>query len=169
DAPLGERRTQAVMARRWAAPASTDELGALDAGAIEAVAAEAWPQVRSADEMHEALMSLACLTEAEAASNPGWPDWLEELAQTGRATRLLLRRGGLWTPAERLTCMQALYPSADCHPPVAPPPGCDEAWDAEEAAVEVLRARLTGFGPLALRRIAADLLLPEAMVASALA
>lgn len=169
DAPLEERRTQAVMARRWAAPASTDELGALDAGAIEAVAAEAWPQVRSADEMHEALMSLACLTEAEAASNPGWPDWLEELAQTGRATRLLLRRGGLWTPAERLTCMQALYPSADCHPPVAPPPGCDEAWDAEEAAVEVLRARLTGFGPLALRRIAADLLLPEAMVASALA
>ena len=30
------------------------------------VAEEAWPQVRDTDEMHEALMGLACITEAEA-------------------------------------------------------------------------------------------------------
>jgi ATP-dependent Lhr-like helicase len=59
DAPLEERRTQAVINRRWTDPASTDDMGALDAGAIAAVAVEAWPVVRSGDEMHEALMSLA--------------------------------------------------------------------------------------------------------------
>jgi ATP-dependent Lhr-like helicase len=30
--------------RRWTDPASTDDLGALDAGAIASVAEEAWPQ-----------------------------------------------------------------------------------------------------------------------------
>ena len=47
DAPLEERRTQAVQSRRWADPASTDDLGALDIGAIASVADEAWPQARS--------------------------------------------------------------------------------------------------------------------------
>ena len=34
DAPLEERRTQAVLNRRWSDPQSTDDLGALDADAI---------------------------------------------------------------------------------------------------------------------------------------
>lgn len=90
DAPLEERRTQAVINRRWTDPASTDDLGALDAGAIEAVAAEAWPGPRNSDEMHEALMSLACVTQAEveAAAGDGWNALLAALAAGGRATRL---------------------------------------------------------------------------------
>ena len=47
------------MSRRWSDPASTDDLGALDAGAIEAVAIEAWPQARTSDEVQEALVALA--------------------------------------------------------------------------------------------------------------
>ena len=43
DAPLEERRTQAVMARRWLAPESAAELGRLDPEAIARVRAEAWP------------------------------------------------------------------------------------------------------------------------------
>ena len=43
DAPLEERRTQAVLNRRWTDPQSTDDLGALDAEAIQAVREEAWP------------------------------------------------------------------------------------------------------------------------------
>ena len=170
DAPLEERRTQAVLARRWTDPESADDLGALDAGAIEAVAAEAWPQARNADEMQEALMSLACIAEAEAESNEGWPDWLEALARAGRATRLIVRPGAiLWTPVERLACVRALYPAADANPPIAIPAGYDEPWEADAALVEVVRARLTGFGPRTLPRIAADLFLPEPAVAAALA
>ena len=55
DAPIEERRTQAVLNRRWTDPSSADDLGALDADAIDSVRDEAWPQARSADEMHEAL------------------------------------------------------------------------------------------------------------------
>ncbi|GAA0523036.1 DEAD/DEAH box helicase [Pigmentiphaga daeguensis] len=170
DAPLEERRTQAVMARRWTDPESADDLGALDAGAIEAVAAEAWPQVRGTDEMQEALASLACVTEAEAAANDGWQDWLGTLADEGRATRLCLGPdAALWVPVERLACVRAVYPGARAQPEVALPAGCDEPWEADAALVEVVRARLTGFGPLGLPRIAADLRLPETVVAAALA
>ena len=41
DAPLEERRTQAVQSRRWSDPESADDLGALDADAIDAVRDEA--------------------------------------------------------------------------------------------------------------------------------
>jgi len=40
DAPLEERRTQAVLARRWMDPQSAGELGKLDLGAIEKVRGE---------------------------------------------------------------------------------------------------------------------------------
>ncbi|WP_233234870.1 DEAD/DEAH box helicase [Bordetella sp. LUAb4] len=67
DAPLEERRTRAVQSRRWSDPASNDDLGALDPAAIADVAAQAWPQARNADEVHEALMTLGCITADEAA------------------------------------------------------------------------------------------------------
>src|SRR5476649_1109352 len=62
DAPLEERRTQAVLNRRWSDPQSSDDLGALDADAIAAVGEEAWPQPQNLDEMHEALMTLSCVS-----------------------------------------------------------------------------------------------------------
>ena len=46
DAPLEERRTQAVMARRWLAPEDAAELGRLDPDAIARVREEAWPDAR---------------------------------------------------------------------------------------------------------------------------
>ena len=52
DAPLEERRTQAVMARRYTDPSDTTDLARLDPEAIDAVREQAWPQVRNADEMH---------------------------------------------------------------------------------------------------------------------
>lgn len=76
DAPLEERRTQAVQNRRWSDPESADDLGALDLEAIEAVRGEAWPEARNADEMHEALNSLGFLTSGEAEANPGWGNGL---------------------------------------------------------------------------------------------
>ena len=76
DAPLEERRTQAVLARRWIAPESASELGRLDGEAIAAVRAEAWPEATNADELHDALVWLGFLTEAEADAAPGWREWL---------------------------------------------------------------------------------------------
>ena len=83
DAPLEERRTQAVMARRWQDPESASDLGRLDPQAVEAVRAEAWPDPVNAEEMHDALMWLGFVTEAGSAARPG----LGELAE---------RAGGRW-------------------------------------------------------------------------
>ena len=66
DAPLEERRTQAVMARRWLAPEEAEDLGRLDAQAIERVRQEAWPEPANVDELHDALDWLGFLTTEEA-------------------------------------------------------------------------------------------------------
>ncbi|NPT57203.1 DEAD/DEAH box helicase [Paraburkholderia elongata] len=165
DAPIEERRTQAVLNRRWTDPSSADDLGALDADAIDSVRDEAWPQARTADEMHEALTGLACITGTEARNNEGWPAWLASLAVSGRASRLQITADdALWLPAERLTCFQALYPDAPFEPPLTAPKGYTDAWSADDALLDVLRARLTGFGPLPVRAIAEALSLPAASV-----
>jgi ATP-dependent Lhr-like helicase len=89
DAPLEERRTQAVQNRRWNAE-DADDLGRLDPEAIAAVREEAWPQVRSGDEMHEALTLLGFVTADEVAGNAGWQERLDALAKHHRATCLAL-------------------------------------------------------------------------------
>jgi ATP-dependent helicase Lhr and Lhr-like helicase len=158
DAPIEERRTQAVQSRRWSDPASGDDLGALDAEAIDAVRGEAWPEVRDADEMHEALLSLGAITQAEAQANSGWQAWLAQLAKGKRATCLHLDSAPvLWLAAERLKQWQTLRPHAAFKPRIQAPAGFDADWQAEAALIELLRARLSGFGPLVLARIAADL------------
>jgi ATP-dependent Lhr-like helicase len=169
-APLEERRTQAVLARRWSDPESADDLGALDAGAIDAVRDEAWPLVRDADEMHEALLTLACIGDDEARAHDGWTAWLAELAGRRRATRLATPGGAaLWVPVERLVCMRALHPDARCAPPLKVPAACADPWDADAALVDVIRARLTGFGPLSVEAVAQPLGVPVAAAAAALA
>src|SRR5690606_8135477 len=121
--PLEERRTQAVLNRRWSDPQSADDLGALDPQAIAAVRAEAWPLPGGADEMHEALMSLAAVCDAEVQANPGWLAWLQQLAAGARACHLKLPQGGgLWLARERLPWLLALYPQAA----PTPLPGFDQ-------------------------------------------
>ena len=81
DAPLEERRTQAVLNRRTIDPKMLDDLGALDPAAVERVRAEAWPQPESAEEMHDALTWLGFVTDEEAAA---WSPWLAELMSQNR-------------------------------------------------------------------------------------
>ena len=169
DAPLEERRTQAVINRRWTDPNSAEDLGALDAEAIASVREEAWPRVRDTDEMHEALISLAGVTQAEVNQYNGWEAWLNTLAESGRATRMQWKEMSLWLPVERVTCMQAIYPEANFHPLLKLPEICRIEWDRDEAIVDILRARLTCFGPQSLSAIAQPLAMPTTTVAIALA
>jgi ATP-dependent Lhr-like helicase len=179
DAPLEERRTHAVMNRRWTDPESADDLDALDADAIAAVAEEAWPEVRSADEMHEALMSLAVVTDEEAQANDGWPAWLDALARSGRAERIDAGEGRLlWAAVERGGAMRAAYPATAASAGQASRKGkklsvaaADDASATEPdmAVADLLRARLSGFGPQTLTDIAARLGLPGVRVATGLA
>src|SRR5205823_6987411 len=60
DAPLEERRSRAVSLRRTL-PEKDGDLGALDPAAIAEVAAQAWPEVRDARDLHDALLCLGLL------------------------------------------------------------------------------------------------------------
>ena len=60
DAPLEERRARAVSLRRID-PDLAGGIGALDRAAIDEVRAQAWPDVRDADELHDLLLSVGVL------------------------------------------------------------------------------------------------------------
>jgi ATP-dependent Lhr-like helicase len=84
DAPLEERRTQAVIARRTLDPRTVDELGALDPEAIARVREEAWPQPENEEELHEALLWMGYVTVEEARP---WQAWIDALLSVGRVRR----------------------------------------------------------------------------------
>jgi ATP-dependent Lhr-like helicase len=170
DAPLEERRTQAVFARRWLDAESASELGRLDQAAIERVREEAWPAIGNADELHDALVTLGFLTSEEGSARAGRAR-LEELLRAGRATRLTVRKGGeLWVAAERLRQLMAIHPEATIDPAIAPPRrSAGTEWTAEEALVGLLRGRLEAIGPVTVARLAADAIVGEPAVEAALA
>jgi len=81
DAPLEERRTQAVLtAQRGARQVEAGD-GALDADAVARVRAECWPDPRDAEELHEVLSWIGWLEADECAP---WSGWLGELKAAGR-------------------------------------------------------------------------------------
>jgi ATP-dependent Lhr-like helicase len=170
DAPLEERRTQAVMARRWRDPQDASDLGRLDPEAIAKVQAEAWPDPVNAEELHDALLWLGCLTEAEARAAPGWSEWLGALARDKRVAVLKAPHAGLWIPAERLPQFDGLWPEAQVEPEIAAPAEqASETWSAESALVEILRGRLEGLGPVTSTALAAPLGFESSAIATALA
>jgi ATP-dependent helicase Lhr and Lhr-like helicase len=171
DAPLEERRTQAVQSRRYSDPENADDLGRLDPEAIEAVRQEAWPEARNADEMHEALTGLGAITEEEAARHSDWLAWLTTLAESGRVTTLSAKTAdtSLWVTAEQLPQITALYPGARCQPDIAAPAEFAQvAWTREDALRELLRSRLTALGPTPVAELSDPLRLPRAEVEAAL-
>jgi ATP-dependent helicase Lhr and Lhr-like helicase len=170
DAPLEERRTQAVMARRWRDPESASDLGRLDPQAIAKVQGEAWPDPVNAEELHDALLWLGCLTGAEARAQPGWSEWLEALARDKRVALLNTGPVSLWIPAERLSQFRAVWPEGWLEPEIMAPAGDPQAaWSSEDALVEILRGRLEGLGPVTPTALAAPLGLEPGAVAAALA
>ena len=168
EAPLEERRTQAVMARRWRDPESASELGQLDPEAIAKVQSEAWPDPVNAEELHDALLWLGSLTDAEARATPAWREWLDALAREKRIALLTTPHAKLWIPAERLNQFRALWPEARLEPEIqAPAEDVARTWSRDEALVEVLRGRLEGLGPVTPTTMTAPLgLEPEAAVAA---
>ncbi len=157
DAPLEERRTQAVQSRRHADPESARDLGQLDAAAIEQVREDAWPQARNVDEAHDALMSLGAITPDEAEAS-GWSDLFDALARARRATVLKSGATRLWVAAERLPMLAAMHPDASRQPRIeAPAEYAAQAWTREDALREAVRMRLTGSGPVTATQLGARL------------
>ena len=170
DAPLEERRTQAVLGRRWLDPTEAADFGQLDSDAIERVRTEAWPQADSADELHDALMLLGALREDEGRHN-NWQGLFTELLAARRATRLGADgKTTMWVAAESLPLVQAAWPDATPEPLIeAPAEYAAQHWNTEEARVELLRGRLQGSGPVTAVQLAQLLAFDVAAVDAALA
>ena len=171
DAPLEERRTQAVMARRWIDPQTAGDLGRLDAAAIARVQGEVWPDARNADELHAALLGFAFLAESEVDAQPAWAPFVAELQAARRATRLVPGDGrAVHVAAERLPEFDAVFgASAEHMPPIdAPAEYARKDWSREAALVEIVRDRLQATGPVTARALAAPLGLPVADIDAAL-
>src|ERR1700730_5477654 len=147
DAPLEERRTQAVMSRRWIDPTEAADIGKLDPEAIARVRAEAWPDAGTPDELHDALLWLTFMTEEESRSNAAWPLLMADLALQNRASRIALKNRQVWVAAER----RALFDSLD------------------DSLVDIVRGRLEGLGPVTAAQIADSLGVSETQINGALA
>jgi ATP-dependent Lhr-like helicase len=93
NAPLEERRTQAVYTRRASERNGSDGLGILDAAAIEKVKTEAWPVATNPDELHDALMLIGVITSEEIhrSVSENSEEFFSTLVAENRATRLVIR------------------------------------------------------------------------------
>ncbi|MBK8176694.1 MAG: DEAD/DEAH box helicase [Rhodospirillales bacterium] len=170
DAPLEERRTQAVMSRRWLTPEAASDLGQLDPEAIARVHGEAWPDPANADELHDALVWLGFIGAGETGSAPGWDGWLADLARDKRVALLHTPRTTLWIAAERLPQFQAVWPGASIRPAIAAPAAsAGQAWSREDALIDILRGRLEGEGPVTEAALALLLGLAPADIAAGFA
>ncbi len=110
DAPLEERRARAVEMRRTLPPDLAGKVGALDPAAIAEVIEEAWPVVRDADELHDALLTLIWVPEPIA---PGWTHYLPMLVESGRAISFAPHGVSGWVATEHRAAVERAFGDSD--------------------------------------------------------
>ncbi len=171
DAPLEERRARAVSLRRTLPETVLGEIGRLDPAAIAQVREEAWPDVRDADELSEALQVFVALPEnfrppigAPVASQ--WGDLFRQLLTENRAARAFVGDRAFWVAAERTKTFSALFSSAEFETR----PAAIEAVTPtrEDALVQLTRGWLAHSGPIQIPALAETVQLPEPEIEAAM-
>ncbi|MGZ4897996.1 MAG: DEAD/DEAH box helicase, partial [Candidatus Angelobacter sp.] len=177
DAPLEERRARAVEMRRTLPESVLQEVGALDPAAIAEVRADAWPDVRDADELADTLHTLIALPEnfmppdgrspAEA-----WCGYFNSLRESNRASRAKISRAAqlepassqdqpeawFWVSAEKAKAFTAICPDAQFEDQLPSVEG--EVPSQEDALKAMVTGWLTHLGPTNATALAALLHLP---------
>lgn len=146
DAPLEERRTQAVSSRRGLSKQDADAIGALDPDIVADVKRQAWPEPASADEVHEALLWMGYVTPDEARP---WQHWIDALAADGRVQL----EDGKWFAAE--ASRQPLDVLRGRLEALGPVFSDDPLLFELESRGEVLRTRIDGRDAFCIRRLLA--------------
>lgn len=173
---LAERRARAVATPRSLKMESASDLGRLDPQAIEQVVSEAQPLIRSADELHDLLLTRLLLREDEladgnshgageqkqiphqgAAIAESMSTWLSELVGQRRATRIVLSDAGgtgngdavtFLVAAERLPAVRAMFPKAQPDPDITVPDGARTDWTEVDARIAAVRGLIETSGPM---------------------
>lgn len=183
DAPLEERRARAVYSRRTLTREEMEQFGTLDPAAVRQAVEECTPPLESADEVHDALLSLGLMREEELS---GVQAALAELEEQHRVFRMIVPSGDgadadepatFWLAAERAALVGHLYPSecvlgladAEWQDRLADLWERDRSLGTEEATRELVRCRMESSGPVTVRHLARWLALPADGVHQAMA
>ncbi len=165
DAPLEERRTQAVQSRRWLDPDTARNLGALDPDAIARVRQEVWPAPQNLEETHDALLVAGVLTAAELVGESGERPvvlaWLAALSLAGRASCIELPGAApaRWVASERFADALLVWPGLQVTQGRGELAGLGVrvAASRDDALRELARGRMAIAGPLSASTLAACL------------
>jgi ATP-dependent Lhr-like helicase len=177
DAPLEERRARAVEMRRVLPEAVLSEIGRLDPAAIEEVRADAWPDVRDADELHDALLTLVAvpvradenggaLASRVGGSVPAWREFYDSLAAQKRAGRAEAGGAEYWVPSERAKLFAQIFPEARFEQEL-PEVGA-AAGSREDAIFAMVTGWIAHSGPVSGNELASVLGLSPAEIQAAL-
>ncbi|MCS7234892.1 MAG: DEAD/DEAH box helicase [Armatimonadota bacterium] len=154
DAPLEERRARAVRLRR-VDPELASGPGALDPEAIEEVRAQAQPDVRDPDELHDLLQTVVFLPDP--AAEP-WEESARELVRMGRAVRVQAPGLSGYAARERAAAVHLLWPAARVWPDVPIQP----EQERERALRDLVAGWMLYTGPVTASQLGARLgLAPE--------
>ena len=191
DAPLEERRARAVEMRRVLPETVASDIGRLDPAAIEEVRKDAWPDVRDAEELHDALETLVALPELEAQQQDNseidgmstspevhalegavaesiaqWREYFEALVSQGRAGRARISGRKYWVTAEQTRLVASIFPGISFDSSITkieqPAPTREEALSA------LLSGWLQHSGPVRARNLAHLFNLPESEIYNSL-
>jgi ATP-dependent Lhr-like helicase len=167
DAPLEERRARAVQLRRTLPQTVLEEVGRLDPEAIAEVCRDAWPDVRDADDLHDALQTfiafpIATLTPAEAH----WPPLFDQLARDRRVSVATRAGSSYWVPAERAKTFAAIFPDAVFETALTDMD--TSAPSREDAIATMMQGWMSHLGPVTAQELATRLGLEDAEIQQAL-
>jgi ATP-dependent Lhr-like helicase len=186
DAPLEERRARAVEMRRMLPESVLEEVGKLDPAAIAQVRAEAWPDVRDADELHDVLHTLVALPEdlerssaeevlgwgrapspvQSSAARLSWFAYFGSLVDQGRASTASVNGQRYWVAAERARSFATLFPTAEFAQTLA------DVETAQVSREDALLTLVTGWmshvGPVTASQLGETLGLPSSDISNAL-
>ena len=153
DGEIQERRSRAVALRR-ALPDDQRDLASLDPAVIDAAARDAWPLVRDADELHDALLTLGMLPEADVAlgappeDRARWTEWFASLVHDRRAVRAIFGDGrAAWVASETAPLVSAAFPSVRFDPDPPPLDAKDGPPTSDDAELAIVRNRVECIGP----------------------
>ena len=180
DAPLEERRARAVEMRRVLPEAVLSDVGRLDPAAIAEVCADAWPDVRDAEELHDALLTLVALplhapaqsgvsgrlAGAIQSATTQWSGLFEELQHQHRVTIARAGEAAYWVAAERAKVFSQVFPNAE-FAPILPEVGAAAA-SAEDALLAVITGWMLHSGPVTAGELSDVLAIPEERVSRTL-
>ena len=159
------RSARAVATRRTLTIESVRDLGALDPEAIARVREDAWPLVRDADELYDALMVMGIVSAEEGRA---WTAQFDELVRAGRALESVdAEERRLWVAIEQWPLVRAALP--DLRPDVTPAIDSDHrGWTEEAADIALVRGRLEVSGPVTVPNLSHHIGIPQSRVDRAL-